>query len=352
MKEAEKVTPLSNIEITFEPAKVAFSDFEAFEEGIEQAIAQYGTFDLGVNTIEEVKKARTDLNKLSKSLEDRRKEIKGAINQPYSEFEKLYKTPYSKLKGLIDELKNQIDGYEENQKELRKDTVRAWFKQKAEEGNLNPEIFEPYLEGFTKGTQFKKDTFTLLKKTETELEAIVMDELQKQNQKDQDMMVITGQCAANNLGPVTYIRAYESGLTLAEVLNDINKDVEASNLAKQQQEAKAKAEAERQAEIERQAKENAQAQIKAYNADTGEIIENGTNTHEQEENGVQAKLEVNKDEYVTTIKFWFDLDQANAFKEWLDTNGIKFETVEGMKKSKWNKINTMYRGNLIQEMGS
>ena len=55
MKEAEKINQLDSIEITFEPAKVAFSDFAAFEAGIEQAIAKYGTFDLEVNSIEEVK---------------------------------------------------------------------------------------------------------------------------------------------------------------------------------------------------------------------------------------------------------------------------------------------------------
>lgn len=332
MKEAEKINTLDNIEITFEPAKVTFNDFEAFEKGIEQAIAQYGTFDLEVNSIEEVKKARTDLNKLSKNLEDKRKGIKGAINKPYAEFEKAYKTPYSKLKGLIDELKNQIDSYEQNQKELRKDAVRQWFKAKAEEGNLNPDVFEQYLDDYSKGTQFKKDTFTLLKKTEGELEKIVIDEINKQNQKDQDMLVITGQCASNNLGPATYVRMYENGASLAEVLNSINQDVESARLFKEQQEAKAKAEAERQAELERQAKENAQAQIKAYNTETGEIIEDGINNLRQETSTVQAKPEGNNVKYATTIKFVFDLEQAKAFKEWLNAHDIGFETVEGMKE--------------------
>ena len=320
MKEAEKVTQLENIQINFEPAKVAFSDFGAFEAGIEQAVAKYGTFDLEVNTIEEVKQARTDLNKLSKSLEDRRKEIKGKINEPYAEFEKAYKAPYSKLKGLIDTLKQQIDGYEENQKALRKDAVRNWFKQKAIEGNLNPEIFEQYLDSYTNAGQFKKDSFQLLKKTETELEAIVMNELQKQNQKDQDISIISNQCATHNIGPATYIRAYESGQTLAEVLDSINKDIESAKLFKEQQEARKRAEEERKAEIERIAKEQAEASIKAYDAETGEVIED------------EPKPEPASDKYVTTIKFWFDLEQAKQFKEWLNAHDIKFETVEGMKK--------------------
>ena len=320
MKEAEKANQLENIQINFEPAKVAFSDFGAFKAGIEQAVAKYGTFDLEVNTIEEVKQARTDLNKLSQSLEDRRKEVKSKINEPYAEFEKAYKAPYSKLKGLIDSLKEQIDGYEENQKALRKDAVRNWFKQKAIEGNLNPEIFEQYLDGYTNTGQFKKDSFQLLKKTETELEAIVLAELQKQNQKDQDISIISSQCATHNIGPATYIRAYESGQTLAEVLDSINKDIESAKLFKEQQEARKRAEEERKAEIERTAKEQAEVSIKAYDAETGEVIED------------ESKPEPASDKYVTTIKFWFDLEQAKQFKEWLDAHNIKFETVEGMKK--------------------
>lgn len=321
MKEAEKINQLDTIKINFEPAKVAFSDFGAFENGIEQAIAKYGTFDLEVNSIEEVKQARTDLNKLSQSLEERRKEIKSKINEPYAEFEKAYKTPYSKLKGLIDSLKQQIDGYEENQKILRKDTVRNWFKEKAIEGNLNPDIFEQYLDSYTKTGQFKKDSFQLLKKTEAELETIVMNELQKQNQKDQDISIISTQCATHELGPATYIRAYESGQTLAEVLESITKDVESARLFKEQQEARKQAEEERRAEIDRIAKEQAEATIKAYDAETGEVIENEAK-QEQKDN----------DKYVTTIKFWFDLRQAKDFKEWLDAHDIDFETVEGMKK--------------------
>ena len=320
MKEAETISQLDNIQINFEPAKVAFSDFGAFEAGIEQAIAKYGTFDLEVNTIEEVKQARTDLNKLSQNLEDRRKEIKGKINEPYAEFEKAYKAPYSKLKGLIDTLKQQIDGYEENQKALRKDAVRNWFKEKAIEGNLNPEIFEQYLDGYTKAGQFKKDSFQLLKKTETELEAIVLAELQKQNQKDQDISIISSQCATHNIGPATYIRAYESGQTLAEVLASITADIESAKLFKERQEARERAEAERKSEIERIAKERAEASIKAYDAETGEVIED------------EPKPAPSSGKYVTTIKFWFDLEQAKEFKEWLDANDIKFETVEGMKK--------------------
>lgn len=317
MKEAETVNQLDNIQINFEPAKVAFSDFGAFEAGIEQAIAKYGTFDLEVNTIEEVKQARTDLNKLSKSLEDRRKEIKGKINEPYTEFEKAYKVPYGKLEDLIDILKQQIDGYEDAQKELRQDTVRNWFKEKALEGNLNPDIFEQYLDGYTKAGQFKKDSFQLLKKTETELEAIVLAELQKQNQKDQDISIISSQCATHNIGPATYIRAYESGQTLAEVLDSITADIESAKLFKERQEAQKRAEEERKAEIERMAKEQAEASIKAYDAETGEVIEDEPKPQPKHDKP-NIPVEINSKPSKTTVEH--QKEQANVIYQPTETN--------------------------------
>lgn len=54
--------------------------------------------------------------------------------------------------------------------------------------------------------------------------------------------------------------------------------------------------------------------------ETGEVIEE------------EPKPEPKSDKYVTTIKFWFDLEQAKQFKEWLDAHDVKFETMEGMKK--------------------
>ena len=104
------------------------------------------------------------------------------------------------------------------------------------------------------------------------------------------------------------------------MLDSINKDIESAKLFKEQQEARKRAEEERKAEIERIAKEQAEASIKAYDAETGEVIEE------------EPKPEPVNGKYVTTIKFWFDLDQAKQFKEWLDAHEIKFETVEGMKK--------------------
>lgn len=321
IKEAEKVNALDSIEINYTPAVVSFNDFEAFEKGVEEAVARYSTLDLEVNTIEEVKQARTELNALDKKLEDRRKEIKREINDPYAKFENQYKIPYQKLKTLISELKNQIDGYEENQKMLRKDKVKHYFYEKAEEANLNKEVFDKYLDQFVKATDFTT-TFNIKKSTQDKLDEIIIDEIKKQDQRDADLIAITDLCAKNNLGPASYIRQYDNGASLAEILGLINRDVDEIKRTRELNEAKRiadeKAQIERQAAIEAQAKEMAETTIKAVNQETGEIIE--------------RPVETEAIKYETTIKFIMDLEQAKKFKTFLDENDYEFETVEGMKK--------------------
>ncbi|MGT2958854.1 hypothetical protein A9Q68_08475 [Streptococcus bovimastitidis] len=321
IKEAEKVNALDSIEINYTPAVVSFNDFEAFEKGVEEAVARYSTFDLEVNTIEEVKQARTELNALDKKLEDRRKEIKREINDPYAKFENQYKVPYQKLKNLISELKNQIDGYEENQKMLRKDKVKHYFYEKAEEANLNKEVFDKYLDQFVKATDFTP-TFNFKKSTQDKLDEIIIDEIKKQDQRDADLIAITDLCAKNNLGPASYIRQYDNGASLAEILGLINRDIDEIKRTRELNEAKRiadeKAMIERQAAIEAQAKEIAGTTIKAVNQETGEILERTVET------------EIVK--YETTIKFIMNLEQAKNFKSFLDENDFEFETLVGMKR--------------------
>ena len=314
IKEAEKVDILDTIDIEYKPATVSFNDFEAFKNGIEQVISQFGTFDLEVNTIEDVKGARTKLNTLDKKLEDRRKEIKKAINDPYAEFEKQYKVPYNKLLALRTSISNQINEYEANQKTLRKDIVKTYLYEKATEADLRKEVFDQYLDNFKKASDFT-DTFKIKKATKDKLDEIVFIEIEKQNQKDADLMAITGQCAKYNLGPVTYIRNYENGASLAEILGYIERDADSAKQALEIAEAKQKAEEQRKAELAEQAKLKATQSIKAVDHETGEILE---------------PIVVAK--YETTIKFIMDLEQAQKFKSFLDENDFEFETLVGMKK--------------------
>src|SRR5690606_13133008 len=69
-------------------------------------------------------------NKELTDLENQRKFIKESINNPYLEFENVYKTEISeKYKSAIDTLKDKIDFVETKVKSEKKQSVEAYFNE-------------------------------------------------------------------------------------------------------------------------------------------------------------------------------------------------------------------------------
>ena len=124
-----------------------------------------------------------------------------------------------------------------------------------------------------------------------------------------------------------FVRYLEDGKTLVDVLKIMKSARDAIYLRKEIAEAQAKAEAERKAEIERLAQENANSQIKAYNAETGEILEGNTITPETQ-NTAENEPKFESDKALTLdlrLTFPGGVKQAKMFKDFLEMNGIKYE---------------------------
>lgn len=90
----------------------------------EQALSLVCTED----TVKDVKKVRSDLNKELKDYEERRKAVKKAIMTPYEQFEAIYKDCISDTYKKADtELKGKIDSVENELKEQKKAEVKGYF---------------------------------------------------------------------------------------------------------------------------------------------------------------------------------------------------------------------------------
>lgn len=80
------------------------------------------------DTVKEVKKVRTSLNKDLKDFEERRKAVKKAIMTPYEAFETVYKDCVSDTYKKADvELKKKIDSVENELKERKRTEVKEYF---------------------------------------------------------------------------------------------------------------------------------------------------------------------------------------------------------------------------------
>lgn len=91
---------------------------------VEQALSLVCTED----TVKDVKKVRSELNKELKDYEERRKAVKKAIMTPYEQFETVYKDCISDTYKKADtELKGKIDSVENELKEQKKAEIKGYF---------------------------------------------------------------------------------------------------------------------------------------------------------------------------------------------------------------------------------
>ena len=118
-----------------------------------------------------------------------------------------------------------------------------------------------------------------------------------------------------------YTRALQNDTPLVDILKQMKKDRDAAIERKQKAEAKEKSEAARLAEIEAMAQQSANEEIKAVNAETGEVIED---TKPIEEVLVPAEpYKVN-----LSLTFHGGEGQWHQFAKLLDDNFVNYEILK------------------------
>lgn len=318
---------LTEINVDFTPAVIKI-DREAIEAQVADAVAKYSNQEITAETYKQVYNERTIYNNLTKALETKRKEIKGVINLPYKDFETWYKDKVlAPISGVTEKMTEGLSAIDEQERLLRVDAVRAAFEEKCELAQLDKSTFEDKYDSYSLKKYFKAGKFELKTATLEEIDQIVLDEYKAVREFEESKETIIEQAKDYELLPDAYVRYLEDGKSLVDVLKIMKSDRDAIALRKEQAEARAKAEAERKAEIERLAQENANSQIKAYNAETGEILEGNTITPETQ-NTAENEPKFEPDKALTLdlrLTFPGGVKQAKMFKDFLEMNGIKYE---------------------------
>lgn len=101
---------------------------EEFEAKIEEATKDYADLAYTDDQIKQAKADRASLNKIKKAIEDRRKEVKRAVNAPYDTFEKEVKEVTAKLDSAIAQIDAQVKASEEKQKAEKKIQIESYFQ--------------------------------------------------------------------------------------------------------------------------------------------------------------------------------------------------------------------------------
>ncbi|HGR1133808.1 TPA: DUF1351 domain-containing protein [Streptococcus pneumoniae] len=320
---------LTEIKVNFQPAVINV-DYDSVEKQLAAIVAQYTDYEVTASTYKIDYDERTHLNKLKEALETRRKEIKNNINNPYKEFEKWYKKTVEPLDNVIVNITAGLNAIDEHERLMRVDVVRATFEDKCMVAGIEKSTFADKYDEYSLKKYFKTGKYELKKTTLDEMDGLVLSEFDALEEYKANKQAIQEQAQEYDLPADSYIRHLEDGKSLVDILKMMKTDRDAEIARKEQKEIQEKAKAERLEEIAQSAKKNANANIKAYDAETGEILEQGTITPEPQNNAREvAKFEPSEPLVkLVRLELHGGLEQWENTQEYFEDNFIGFETLE------------------------
>nr|DAR68716.1 MAG TPA: Protein of unknown function (DUF1351) [Caudoviricetes sp.] len=312
-------------------AQVEIIDREKFEQNINEVVAKYQNYVVTASTIKDDKKVLADLRKLSKQISDERIKIKRELSKSADEFDEYIKATEKPLTDTILKIAKDVKDFEDHQKALRLDTVKSYIANKSAEYLLDPRIFDEKALEYIKAGDFMADGVTLKKATMQSLDDLVTFEYQKQQEFEKAKSAISGQCAEYGMTDQPYLRMLRD-LTLVEVLEQIKADYAFEKQKEEVRLAQERAEREQQEIlVKERAKQETEAltrqEITQIDPETGEILERGELSQNQEEAVVGAKNSLKKYTQKMILEVYFeDTEDKDRFKNGLSQLGFDYKT--------------------------
>lgn len=309
---------IETIEPVYTPGTINF-DFEKFDAAIQAAVSELSDEQLDQLEYSEIKKEITRYKGLDDKLDEKRKEISKIYKNPLTEFEGNLKKSRKPLQELVNKLRAKRDEIDNHQAMLRADHVRAVFEEKCEQTGLDKDTFKDKYDGLSLKKYFKDKKMVLKKETIEEIDALVLAEYDRLEEYKGNVAMIEEQALDYELPAEPYTRALQNDTLLVEILKQMKKDRDAAIERKQQAEAEKQAKTARLAEIEAMAKQSANEEIKAVNAETGEVIEDTKSVDEAPSKPVES-YKVN-----LSLTFHGGEQQWHQFAKLLDDNFVNYE---------------------------
>ena len=314
-----ELVPVTDLEVGFvlKAAEIEIQGKEVLEQALAAYQKKYAGYIVTEETLSDDTKVKDELGRVQRQIEQELKNQLKDYSNPLDEVKAWVNAVLEPIKTLQADIKNQIKEFEERATEARKETVREAFESAiADSGvDLDIKLFAIYFDDFSKKKCFMADNVRINQATSKMIVDLVAEEATKKQQREAGLIQITEAAAKAGLGPTVYIRSYDKGAKLADVLQAILDDKALAERAK--------------------AKQDIQGQFYAQNQPEfgSESSSEGNHTIEQEtgrkSQNMASEDGVKKYGYKFTVDLIFPAENAKEikeqFKEWLNAHGVQFE---------------------------
>lgn len=268
--------------VKIEQMPKVFEQLELIGEFIDNQLKDLDKLECTEKNKQDVKSRRTEISNTLNLLEDKRKEIKNKINEPYETFNKKYEeTTKIKLQNAYKTLTDKINKIEDEQKQIKKNKVESYFKEYCEFLKIDFVKFEQLNLNITLSVSDKK----LQEQVKAFLDKVNDDLNLINSQEHKEEILIEYKKNLNVSGAITTV---------------VNRYKELEEIKKQQEEYQT------QKEVE---KENVERIKKILNAPTKEVIE-------------ADREEI----YEITFKVRASKTKLKELKNYLENEGIDYES--------------------------
>ena len=316
---------MSEISVAFEPAKIEVLDREKFEKQINSIAEANSNRVVTAETLKDDKSTRAELRKLYKSLNDEKIRIKKEYNKPLTEFETWFKKAVAVLDKAIGQIDEGVKEVEFKQKEERKEIVRAELLELTKDLELDSRIFEVMVEDWAKASNF--NDYKPKKTLQDSMSYAVEQERLKQEESRKNKKNISNFAFMSGISDTPYIRMYDDGKEVSEILEIMNEDIAKEKARKEAEEAQRKVEEQKRQELVNQQLEkdfngqDEQPQVQEEKLSEGILAE---------EVETLSKSEEPKKRYRATIEIEFEsLEDKDRWKRCMVENGFgEFKAID------------------------
>ena len=370
-----ELVPVTDLEIgfTLKAAEIDIQGKEVLEQALESYKKKYAGYIVTEETLSDDIKVKDELGRVQRQIEQELKNQLSEYSKPLDEAKAWVESILDPIKTLQTDIKNQIREFEERETEARKETVREAFESAiAESGTeLDIKLFAIYFDDFSKKKCFMADNVRINQATSKMIVGLVAEEAAKKQQREAGLIQITEAAAKAGLGPTVYIRSYDKGAKLADVLQAILDDKALAERAKAEDELKKRidemtaiavakglnpekyvdllregrsaldtidilhADADELRRTKAEVEQEAQSRFCAQNQPEFEPeTSSGGNYTLEQETGQKSQNTASEDGvkkygYKFTVDLIFPAENAKEtkeqFKEWLNAHGVQFE---------------------------
>lgn len=370
-----ELIPVTDLEIgfTLKAAEIEIQGKEVLEKALESYKKKYTGYIVTEETLSDDIKVKDELGRVQRQIEQELKNQLSEYSKPLDEAKAWVESILDPIETLQTDIKNQIREFKERETEARKETVREAFESAiAESGTeLDIKLFAIHFDDFSKKKCFMADNVRINQATSKMIVGLVAEEAAKKQQREAGLIQITEAAAKAGLGPTVYIRSYDKGAKLADVLQAILDDKALAERAKAEAELKKRidemtaiavakglnpekyvdllregrsaldtidilhADADELRRTKAEAEQDTQGQFYAQKQPEfgSESSSGGNHTLEQEtgrkSQNMASEDGVKKYGYKFTVDLIFPAENAKEtkeqFKEWLNAHGVQFE---------------------------